>query len=317
MTIFPAWLQSSWDFLLERKKNKTLPHALLFTGNKGVGKYQLSVAFSRYLLCHTEQSCGQCHGCVLFSAGHHPDFFVLMPEEHGQIKIDQIRQITEKLNYTAQQGSYRIVVIKEAHAMNTAAANALLKTLEEPGEKTLLMLTTASESFLPPTIRSRCQVLKIKADPVIAKTALISQGLSEKESLYFLDLSDNAPLAALEFSKSNYLTRREIIFKKIEKATVGKESVIALAHDLLEEPLDEVLLLFQLAFMELIKVKTNFKTAEELKNIAEKFSLKKLFSCYNFIINLRLKINSNVNLNAQLLLENIFLKIRQESVHVG
>src|SRR3990167_3152229 len=225
MNGFPPWLQSSWDFLLERKKNKTLPHALLFTGNKGVGKYELSIAFSRYLLCHTEQSCGQCHGCVLFSAGHHPDFFVLMPEEQGQIKIDQIRQITEKLNYTAQQGSYRIVVIKEAHAMNTAAANALLKTLEE--------------------------------------------------------------------------------------------SVIALAHDLLEEPLDEVLLLFQLAFMELIKVKTNFKTAEELKNIAEKFSLKKLFSCYNFIINLRLKINSNVNLNAQLLLENIFLKIRQESVHVG
>ena len=77
------------------------------------------------------------------------------------------------------------------------------------------------------------------------------------------------------------------------------------------------MLLFQLAFMELIKVKTNFKTIEELKNVADKFSLKKMFSCYNFIINLRLKINSNVNLNAQLVLENIFLKIKEESVHVG
>src|SRR3990167_4849307 len=163
MTSLSAYLQPVWNNLQKYKAQQRLPHALLFVG-EGIGKKELSLALAQQLLCQTQNTCGTCHACHLFVSGTHPDFFLITPQEHGQIKIEQIRQLSEALQQTAQQGGYRVVVVEQAHAMNVAAANALLKTLEEPGNNTIIMLLTERVAFLAATLRSRCQIIHVHTE---------------------------------------------------------------------------------------------------------------------------------------------------------
>lgn len=305
----PAWLLPAWDGLLRRKAQHALPHALLLAGAKGVGKYEFSLAFAGQLLCQTQQACGTCHACVLFSCGHHPDLFLLAPQEHGQIKIDQVRSVIERLTQTAQQGGYRVVIIQEAHAMNVASSNALLKTLEEPGAQTVLMLLTDREALLPATLRSRCQTIKLYAQEAPALAWLTELGLSPQQAHDFFTLSEGAPYTALQLSQSDYHALREKLIIKIKKAISNEISVVTAAADLLDKPLDETLCLFQTIIMDLIRSKTLMKQDEALQALTEKFTLAKLFGCYDAIISLRKQINAHLNLNATLLLENLFLTV--------
>lgn len=310
MNASPVWLRTTWEGLLRRHAQHTLPHALLLVGSKGIGKKEISFAFAQVLLCQTQSACGECHACTLFVCNHHPDFFMVAPQEHGQIKIDQIREVIESLTKTAQQGGYRVVVIQDAHAMNTAAANALLKTLEEPGDRTLLMLLTDREAFISATLRSRCQVLKVEVDEEAALDWLQTQNLSEDAAHSFLALSENAPFLAAQLAQSNYVAERAAIFKKIKQVVSGELSAVAATQDLLDKPLDEILLSFQMAFMDLIRVKTGFKSDAALSGLCEQFSLARLFAHYDFMLGLRRQINSRLNLNATLLLENLFLNLQ-------
>lgn len=308
-TSYPVWLQATWDNLTKRKAQQALPHAMLLVGSKGIGKYELSVAFAQHLLCQTQDACGHCHSCHLFAAQHHPDFMLVAPQEHGQIKIDQIRAVIENLTKTAQQGGYRVVIIQDAHAMNTASANALLKTLEEPGANTLLLLLTDREAFISATLRSRCQILKINVDEQAALDWLVTQDLSPEAAQTFLTMSEGAPLLAVQLVQSNYAAERQTIFKKIKQVVHAEIAAIAAASDLLDKPLDETLLLFQLAFMDLIRVKTGMRQDASLTSLSEFFSLTRLFANYDAIVAFRRQVNSRLNLNASLLLENMFLKL--------
>lgn len=153
--IFP-WQQKEWELLLKNKHR--LPHALLFTGNEGVGKKQFALTFASLLLCkqpNDAQPCGNCHACHLLKANSHPDLILIEPETNI-IKIDQIRDAISLANETAQQGGYKIFIINPANAMNINAANALLKILEEPAPSTLFILISTLNSRLPATISSRC-----------------------------------------------------------------------------------------------------------------------------------------------------------------
>ena len=131
------WQADVFADLQQRRVQGRLPHALLISGPVGIGKQQLANVFSQSLLCAEPQAddlaCGQCHACSLYAAGTHPDLFRLSPEEDSKvIKIDQIRTLIEKISLSSHYGRYRMVILNPADAMNIAAANALLKTLEEP-----------------------------------------------------------------------------------------------------------------------------------------------------------------------------------------
>ncbi|MBI5447285.1 MAG: DNA polymerase III subunit delta' [Gammaproteobacteria bacterium] len=311
MTDAPPWLTQAWQNLLKRQTQHALPHALLITGNKGIGKLSLARAFSKRLLCKMKKACGHCHACTLFDCGHHADFFYVAPQEHGQIKIDQIRQLTEALSQTAQQGGYRVVIIQEAHTLNTAAGNALLKTLEEPGAQTLLMLLTDSAAWLSATLRSRCQLLTLRTEKIAALAWLMEQGLSQERAQYFFEASEAAPLLALTLSQSDYLLEREAMINTLSQVVKGELSVVAAASVCLEKPLDDTLNLFQLIVMDLIRVKTDLPVFENksLPLLSEHFSLAHLFSCYDKACLFRQHIKSHLNLNATLLLENLFLAV--------
>ncbi|MCH1923699.1 DNA polymerase III subunit delta' [Shewanella sp. C32] len=150
------WLQPALQQFRQQQQAGRLAHALLLPLTVGDGGLLLAEQFVALTLCEQHSACGMCRSCKLLQAGNHPDVHWLKADGN-QIKVEQVRELCQSLTATAQQGGYRVAVIEQSERMNTAAANALLKTLEEPGRNTLLILQTDISSSLLPTITSRCQ----------------------------------------------------------------------------------------------------------------------------------------------------------------
>jgi DNA polymerase-3 subunit delta' len=207
MPLLP-WQSRAAAALLSRRD--TFPHALLITGQRGIGKHALSLGLAQGLLCEAPQenglACGTCAGCHYAIAGQHPDLLrlelVQIDEKSGeleaieQIAIDDVRGLIEFVQLTSHRQRAKVAVIAPAERMNAAAANALLKTLEEPPAGTYLILVSDAPARLAPTIVSRCRKLpapRPTADE--ARTWLASQGVKEPELA--LAQAAGAPLAAL------------------------------------------------------------------------------------------------------------------------
>lgn len=210
MSLLP-WLEPAWQELLKRQ-SKGLPHALLITGLKGIGKHGFSQHLAQWLLCNNartqglEAACGQCHSCQLWLAGSHPDYRESFPEEGSrQIRVDAVRQINEFLAQTPQIGRCQVVSIRPVEVMNTNAANALLKTLEEPAGESYLILETERFGSVLPTIRSRCQRISLALpDKQQALHWLAQQGINDvQQAEQALQLHQGAPLAALAWLKDD------------------------------------------------------------------------------------------------------------------
>jgi DNA polymerase-3 subunit delta' len=145
---------------------------LLFTGPEGVGRTTLARAYAQALICTGDAPpCGVCRACTLVAAGKHPDVTVVEPQQGGkvviteEIKIDQVRQALHDLALTPHEARYRVAIVRRAERANAAAANALLKTLEEPPSYALLLLTARAADEVWPTIVSRCQVIPLRPLP--------------------------------------------------------------------------------------------------------------------------------------------------------
>lgn len=156
------------SLLLRYLESGNIPHGLLFFGEEGIGKEKAAAAFVSALFCRSiggGGGCGTCHDCRLLLSGSHPNFLSVSPESQN-ILIGDIRRLQEELSLKAFSDRPRAVVIAPADRMTIQAANALLKTLEEPPPGTHLLLVAHRISRLPPTIVSRCQ--KISFSPLPA-----------------------------------------------------------------------------------------------------------------------------------------------------
>lgn len=220
--IYP-WQQVFWQKLLHSRR--FWGHALLLKGKKGIGKYDFARRLAQSLLCNAPaadlQACDQCVSCGWFAQNGHPNFYQIVPEAFAatgentekvdsdeksgaatkksvsqQIGIEQIRKLNDFVYLTGHQGGYKIVLIYPAETMNTAAANALLKKLEEPPENVLFLLVTHQPQHLLPTIRSRCQQLVMPLPDIAASLAwLHQQDVNDPEE--YLAAAGYAPLSAL------------------------------------------------------------------------------------------------------------------------
>lgn len=199
------WTQPVSDRIIQQYAKQRLGHALLLVGQEGVGKRLLLRELSQFLLCTDQQQgpCGQCGSCHLFNAGSHPDLLMVEPEEKGkQIKIEQVRKVTEFVNTTAQRGHSKVVLLGPAEAMNVNASNALLKSLEEPSANITLLLYSHQPSGLLATIKSRCQQFPVYGPNFNQALTWLQQNseaeLSEPATNSVLRLASGAPLKALD-----------------------------------------------------------------------------------------------------------------------
>lgn len=196
------WLNTPYRYLIGQYAAGRGHHALLLHAAPGNGDAALFYALSRWLICQQrngEKSCGECRSCRLMLAGNHPDYHVLVPEKgKSSLGIEAIRQLIELLYTHAQQGGAKVVWLPRAEFLTEAAANALLKTLEEPPAKTYFLLGCREPSRLLATLRSRCFYWHLaNPDEQLSLQWLNRQGIgSLVERLTALRLHDGAPIAA-------------------------------------------------------------------------------------------------------------------------
>jgi len=208
-TLLP-WHKPAFSQLLALHDQQRLGHAWLLSGFPGIGKLLLARHLARTLLCDSPvagEPCGSCTSCHLFGVGNHPDFRQFQPEKK-QLTIDQVRDSIELALNTSQRGGMQILLFEPAEAMNQNAANALLKLLEEPPARTLLLLVSHQPGLLLPTIRSRCQQLRCPLPPIPQAAAwLLAQGLAG-DPVLALQRAGGAPLRALHESEADTRTQR-------------------------------------------------------------------------------------------------------------
>ncbi len=237
------WLQQPLDELTSRHEAQRLAHALLVTGQAGVGKLALAQSLATRLLCHTGLGCGECKGCLLLKAGSHPDLRLVQIEEDAtQIKIEQIRDLIDWVNQTAQMGGSKVSILTPAHKMNRSSANALLKIMEEPPARNYILLLTDEPAVLLPTIRSRAQQIDVPTpDAEVAIRWLTDNGQQDVDWRLLLEISRGSPLLALQRSDPNYLGRRRKLAEVWRDLWLGAGDVVGLVSSLDKEDLIEAL----------------------------------------------------------------------------
>ena len=248
--IYP-WQETQWRQITRQRRQDRLPHALLFQGPAGTGKKDFARALAHALLCSqpedSARACGQCEACKLLHAGTHPDLRLLKPTPPANttssnpvlsIKIDALRDIYRALAETSQFGGYRVAVIEDADRMPVQAANSLLKTLEEPGRDTVLILVSSHPHRLPVTIRSRCQLIRFQ----VPETAAALQWLQEcgiRDAGKALNIAHGAPRLARDFLE-NHADQRDLLVKALNASSRGEAS-IQYAQKLAQMPKQQLL----------------------------------------------------------------------------
>ena len=215
--IYP-WQLQHWDYFQRLLTNHELPHAVLLAGPAGLGKFSFANNLSASVVCDQRtkdgMACGTCKYCQLFSAGTYPDFNHIAPEEKDTaITVDDIRFLIDRLTLTRHFDKYKVAVIEAAQQMNTNAANALLKTLEEPPEHTLIILVSDQPQKLPATVRSRCQTVLMNTPDREQAVAWLSGHHHSEDWDALLAVAQGSPLLALQLQETDLLEQRNEIIR--------------------------------------------------------------------------------------------------------
>ena len=314
------WHDQIWQQVLQRWQQDRLPHALLLCGPQGMGKAFFAQRLAEALLCEQPlangQACGNCKPCHLRNAATHPDLLQIQPADVGkQIPVDTIRDLIQFCNLTANYSHYQVVIIKPAEAMNRNAANSLLKLLEEPPANTLLMLVSHQPMALVATIRSRCQRLDFsRPDHTVVQTWLQSKISPDLNAQLLLDLTAQAPLAAVALVETDSLTKRHELFASLTKLPTGQSDPIAIAGTWSKLDSTPVILQWMLSWtMDSIRYVSTGQTQhvinrdhlDLLLRFTSQLNLPKLFELLDLQREAYSLITGSTNVNPQGLLESI------------
>jgi DNA polymerase-3 subunit delta' len=234
---FSPWQQRAYDHALAALDSDRLGHGLLICGPAGLGKRTVAERLAAHVLAGNGAT-ADARSAQLIAAGTHPDLHLVsfVPTKDGsklrtEIVIDQMRELSQKLALTPQYGSAQVAIVDPADAINRAACNALLKTLEEPAAGRYLWLISAEPARLPATIRSRCQRLEFKLPPHgEALQWLHSQGHGQKDAREALDAARGHPGLADAWLRDGGLTLRKAVASDLGKLERGEIEVVDTAQ---------------------------------------------------------------------------------------
>ncbi|MEQ4575932.1 MAG: DNA polymerase III subunit delta' [Gammaproteobacteria bacterium] len=237
MSAFSPWQQRAFDQAVAALDAGRLGHGMLICGPAGLGKREVALKLAEHVLSQGADAAANQRAAQLIAAGTHPDLQLVsfIPNRTGdklrtEIVIEQVREVSQKLALTPQYGIAQVVVIDPADAINRAACNALLKTLEEPAPGRYLWLVSAHPARLPATIRSRCQRLEFKLPPAHEALAwLLAQGFAEPEARQALDAARGHPGLAAEWLRGNGLELRRQVAADLEQLGAGRAGPVEVA----------------------------------------------------------------------------------------
>ena len=313
--IYP-WQQAYWQRLQEAHKKQQLAHAYLFSGPAGLGKNSFAKHFAASLLCThffpTEKICGQCHACHMLSAHSHPDQIILKPEDQKKtIGVEQIRQLSSQLFNSPHSGQRRVVILPEAHLLTLAAANALLKTLEEPGDDIIFLFITEHLYLLPITLRSRCQLLSFTPLSQTQVTAYLQEHDAPcRDQAIIANLCQGAPLKSQLWQQA--LTKRQDILQALHTLIEGQAEPCAIAEHYQAIEMTILISCLYSYISDCIRLKMhmpkdsiiNQDCFNTLQITSDKFALQPLFDLLDRILTIKQQQDSPYHLNRQACLED-------------
>lgn len=229
-------------------QHRRMGHAYLITGPEQVGKTSLARLFVQALNCREAQApCGQCRSCRLIATDRHPDVRLVLPEISGRgnfnLKIDQIRALQHELNLGSYESAYKIAILKRFDTANVNAANAFLKTLEEPPAGVILLLTATDADGVLPTIASRCRTIPLRPVPAgpIAHLLQHRHQLPADQATLLAHLADGRPGWAIQASQNPALLReRQQILETLQEALQGNHLIRFALADKLTKKAEEL-----------------------------------------------------------------------------
>lgn len=316
------WHADNWTLLQARRAQDRLPHALLLEGPAGLGKLRFAQRLTAALVCaapdQAGDACGSCRACRLRASGGHPDILAVTPEEPGKaIRINEIRDLSERSVLSAEGSGYRVCLLHPADAMTHGAANALLKTLEEPVARTVLLLVSAAPSRLPATIRSRCQRLRFEPPSQEQALAWLAGQAGGAAAQGLLGLAGGAPLQALMLVEQGVGARLLALCSDLAALLGGRADPVTLAAQCQDLPLPTLLDYLMQWLIDLVRLKTAanppmiFHSGREadLQSLAQRIDLRSMFLFFDNLLSLRRQLGNN--LNAQLATERLFIDCGQ------
>lgn len=318
------WQAAQWQRLGAQWTAGRCPHALLVSGQPGLGKRRFADAFAAVLLCDQPRhglACGECRGCQLRIAGSHPDFIRVVPEkEQGPLKVEQIRELGEFVGRTSAREGARVVWLAPAESMNINAANALLKNLEEPSGSVIFLLITDNPSGLLPTIRSRCQTIAFPVPPHQSALRWLSDsGVEGELASSALALAGGAPLLAVALMEPEAREIRDQFLADITALTRGDENPVTLAGRW-ESPgegadLNLILQFWQSWLGQMLKARSTDQAVDApVMALLQRLpgsgpeSQRPLFAFYDQLLKARGLLTGNSNPNKRLLMEELLIR---------
>jgi len=307
------------DVLRRAINNERLAHAYLFAGPEGVGKRLTALALVRVLFCTELRGCGECPPCRKVDHHNHPDLHILEPDGTS-IKIEQVRKIQRDLNLRPHEAARKVCLIEAAESMTVGAANALLKTLEEPRGDTLLILLSSQPQRLLETIRSRCQPLFFARQPfeLLRNTLQAQLGVSDAEAHVLAALADGSFKKAFGKDRSLYLEERRNLLKTLTSLSPGSilptlEFAEQLAAD--KSTLPDILEIFQAFYRDVLMCMhgrdsaelVNLDLTEKVHRVAAREEVVGILQKLDALVAARRQLERN--LNTQLVVENLLLRL--------
>ncbi|MPZ43561.1 MAG: DNA polymerase III subunit delta' [Betaproteobacteria bacterium] len=331
-TVFD-WQKSAWE--LSRAALARGAHALLFAGARGCGKRELALALAAAYLCDAPQpdgrACNQCESCRWLAAGSHPDFALVepaaedddaepktrpAPKRSNAITVDQVRGLSDLMSITAHRDAGKAIVVHPAEALNVAASNALLKSLEEPPPRTVFLLVSHRPALLLPTVRSRCQLVPVRIDDPAPARAWLAANAECDDPELVLALAGGAPLAAVSIAEDPVWSRRAGFLRALAAPDADPVRIADLYRDL---PPAQVLSWLQTWTFDLVQIRFCGRAryhrdmepiAAGVAQLLEPIEATRLHRSL-----LALQRHVNHPLNARLFVEHMLIAYRQALAH--